>query len=455
MEFLSTSEGFEYDKSCKYVRQMLNANQGTKDAGNLWYSLFKSVIEKYNLVRSTVDHGFFAKQYEDGSFLYLSLATDDCLVSFTSYEHFHDFEKFLKNYFTLTVQTGKILKFLGLRIIQTNLGISIDQGEYIYDMLTTYFGEDVDKIKTATTPMRSENDLEKDFYDAIPLSQDELKEYAVKHRGSYRFWIGKAMFAGCLTRYDILYATQRLSEFNNHPTAVAYQEFVRILRYLAKDVIRPLMFPREPFSKSHSVSYYVTPETSMDLEISNLPTLFTDAELARDITTRRSYYCTIIVVLNVIIQMKVKKTVRIMQHTTDAELNGAFCGVRHLTPIRQLFAFMGLPLGEPTTLHTDNAAVAAIIDSGRLTPRVRHYDIPIAFLQSEKDKLFYINLLKTQLMLADMGTKPNKAPALRRFKYWGMGARFYPPADHEHYSLLEMKYYELNFVEILKDLRAQ
>jgi hypothetical protein len=53
-----------------------------------------------------------------------------------------------------------------------------------------------------------------------------------------------------------------------------------------------------------------------------------------------------------------------MQYTTDAELNGAYVGVRHLKPIRQLFAFMGSLLGEPSTLHVDNAAVASIIDSG-------------------------------------------------------------------------------------------
>jgi hypothetical protein len=450
LEFLSSTEGFIYDRDEQYVRQMLNANQGTKDAGNLWYSLFSSVISKYGMTRSTVDHGLFAKQYEDGSYLYVSLATDDLLCAFKTYRHFEDFERFLKSYFTLTVQTGSVLKFLGIRIIQSDQGISLDQGEYIYDMLVTYFGENVDKIKTSATPMRSESDLEQEFHDAIPLSPHELKEYSIKHRGSYRFWTGTAMFAACITRFDILFAVQRLSEFNNAPTAAAFREFVRILRYLAKDIIRPIMFPRETFEKHHSVSYFITPESHMNLEISNLPTLFTDAELARDITTRKSYYCTIITVLNVIVQMKVKKTTRIMQHTTDAELNGAYVGVRHLKPIRQLFAFMGAPLGEPSTLHVDNAAVASIIDSGRLTPRTRHFDIPIALLQSEKDKEFYIRLLRTQLMLADMGTKPNKGPALRRFKYWGMGARFYPSPGHPHYIMLQLQFYELNFVEVVK-----
>jgi hypothetical protein len=70
----------------------------------------------------------------------------------------------------------------------------------------------------------------------------------------------------------------------------------------------------------------------MNLGVSNLPTLFTDAELGQGLTTRKLYYCTIIVtiivVMNVIIQMKVKKTIRIMQHTTDSEMIGSFVGVR-------------------------------------------------------------------------------------------------------------------------------
>jgi hypothetical protein len=88
LEFLSTTENFVYDQETKYVCQMLNANQGTKDAGNLWYSLFKSVIKKYGMKRSTVDHGYFVKQYPDKEFLYVSLATDDCLAAFPIYKYF-------------------------------------------------------------------------------------------------------------------------------------------------------------------------------------------------------------------------------------------------------------------------------------------------------------------------------------------------------------------------------
>lgn len=173
------------------------------------------------------------------------------------------------------------------------------------------------------------------------------------------------------------------------------------------------MFPCGSIHGSQNISYSVTPEHSMNLEVSNLPTLFTDADLARDLTTRKSYYCTIIVIMNVIVQMEVKKTIGIMQHTTDSEMNGAFVCVCYLKPVCQLCTFMGFPLGKPLILNIDNTTVAAIIKSDQVTPCCRHVDIPIALLQFGKDKDYEVNAICAQFMLADMGTKPCKAPTLQ------------------------------------------
>ena len=41
---LYQEENFDYDQSTTYFRQMLNANQGTKDAGNQWYALLCKVL---------------------------------------------------------------------------------------------------------------------------------------------------------------------------------------------------------------------------------------------------------------------------------------------------------------------------------------------------------------------------------------------------------------------------
>ena len=111
---------------------------------------------------------------------------------------------------------------------------------------------------------------------------------------------------------------------------------------------------------------------------------------------------------------------------------------------------MGCPLSDPSPLYCDNCAVHAIIESERMTPRCRHFDIPIAFLHAHKGSVYEATLITTDKMLADMGTKPNTPTLLKRFKYWTTGERFLPGRDHEHYDLLQMQFYEIPFHDILK-----
>ena len=88
---------------------MLNANQGTKDAGNQWYILLKMVLEEYSLVRSTTDHGLFVKKIDEKHYLYIVIATDDLLAAFHSYNVFHDVVTYLKRFFVLSIQTGGVI----------------------------------------------------------------------------------------------------------------------------------------------------------------------------------------------------------------------------------------------------------------------------------------------------------------------------------------------------------
>lgn len=90
-----------------------------------------------------------------------------------------------------------------------------------------------------------------------------------------------------------------------------------------------------------------------------------------------------------------------MRHTTDSEMNATYSGVNLITPVRKLFLFSGVRLSDPTTTFTDNSAVHAVVDSNRMTPRCRHLDIHVAFLQQEKDKSYQLKLCRTMVMLAE------------------------------------------------------
>ena len=81
-----------------------------------------------------------------------------------------------------------------------------------------------------------------------------------------------------------------------------------------------------------------------------------------------------------------------MHHPTDAETKATYDGVRHLKLIQSLFAFSGLPLNKPSQVYTDNPAVHVIIDSKQMSPRCRHFDLPIAFLHQEKDKSYQLDV---------------------------------------------------------------
>ena len=122
------------------------------------------------------------------------------------------------------------------------------------------------------------------------------------------------------------------------------------------------------------------------MEIGNTPTLFFDAEFAKDMETQRSYFCNIIAVFDVIVLFKVKKSTSIMHQTTDSELKGRSSGDCQLLPVRQLFSFNWYPLPEASQAFTDNAEIHAIVESSRMTPRCKHIDIPIAFLHQEHNQ---------------------------------------------------------------------
>lgn len=452
LEWLTETEGIQFEKGVTYVRQALNGNQGTKPASHIWYQLLKPILLKYGFVMSTVDHAFFVKCYEGPPkrYHYVGVATDDLLNSAPSWQHFDDLRKYLEMHFELTVQTGKILQFLGNRIIQTDMGVSVDQAEYLFDLVSKHFGDKLDDLKTALTPMRYDNLYEKDLFESKPLSPIELKEYSLKYGGGYRYHTGKFNFASCQTRGDITYATQRLSEYNNAPTAVAFQGVGHMYRYIAGDILRPLFFPKGNFTDQCYLTYFDGEKDIPGITVPNELQLYSDAELARNLSDRKSYMCNVVMIMNVCIMIKVQKSTTIMTHTTDSETKATFAGVRRLLPIRRLLEFMGFPCSKPTTAHIDNAALDAIITAERITRRSRHLDIPIAYLHEHNNVTYVPRLIRTYYMLADVGTKPLNVQLHRRFKYWLMGAQFYPVPETEHYKLLEMNLYEQSYIVIIR-----
>ena len=109
-----------------------------------------------------------------------------------------------------------------------------------------------------------------------------------------------------------------------------------------------------------------------------------------------------------------------------------------------MLAALGAPvhIATPTGAtpgYEDNQPTIDVIKAGKVTSRVKHIAVPVAYLNEKYDQYVaepqYIN---TKIQPADMGTKPVSGPLLHDH-FWNIrGATFYPPITSKHYALLEL-----------------
>ena len=77
----------------------------------------------------------------------------------------------------------------------------------------------------------------------------------------------------------------------------------------------------------------------------------------------------------------------------------------------------------------------SVVESERVTPRVKQIYIPVYFLQEIFDNgIFILKCEKSSVIPADICTKPCSGPIISRSTKWMTGFRLYPNSDTEHYK---------------------
>ena len=100
---------------------------------------------------------------------------------------------------------------------------------------------------------------------------------------------------------------------------------------------------------------------------------------------------------------------------------------------------LALYTGAPTVHWEDNTSCISVVEDEKVTPRVKHIDIPVCFLQEQFDNgLFLPKYEKSSVMTADMCTKPCSGSIISRVTKWMTGFRFYPTSEIEHYQFMRL-----------------
>ena len=107
----------------------------------------------------------------------LCLATDDILMWTDNTSCFHRLRLALDSVLEYTFQDGPVLKFLNIRIVQSNHGISLDQTQHIVsNILDDYWNNhDTSKIPWQSAPFPTNNTFETTLFHSLPLTIDQHK----------------------------------------------------------------------------------------------------------------------------------------------------------------------------------------------------------------------------------------------------------------------------------------
>ena len=101
--------------------------------------------------------------------------------------------------------------------------------------------------------------------------------------------------------------------------------------------------------------------------------------------------------------------------------------VRKTKVILRYMKALALPIGAPTVHWEDNTSCISVLEDKRVTPRVKHIDITVYFLQEQFENGFFNpKYEKSSVIPEDMCTKPCPGPITSLSTKLMTGFRLYP-----------------------------
>ncbi|KAE8716080.1 Detected protein of unknown function [Hibiscus syriacus] len=241
------------NKVCKLNKSLY----GLKQSPRAWFERFTKVILKNGYKQSLADHTLFIKVTSTNKKAILIVYVDDIILTGDDEEEICNLKKLLNKEFE-TKDLGKLRYFLGMEVTKSKEGLVINQRKYVLDLLkeTGFLG-----CKPNDTPMEASLKFNK---------EDE----SLVDKEKFQRLVGKLIYLS-LTRLDIAFPVNVISQHMTNPTEEHMATANRILKYLKKTLGHGLMFKK-----------------TQDKTVK----IFTDSSWAGDLTERRSTggYCTFV-----------------------------------------------------------------------------------------------------------------------------------------------------------------
>nr|XP_016456117.1 PREDICTED: uncharacterized mitochondrial protein AtMg00810-like [Nicotiana tabacum] len=179
-----------------------------------------------DLPQSPYDHSLFVKKTESGTIVVLVYA-DYMLLAGDNLKLIQDTKEALQQTFIMK-DLGEQKYFLGIEFARSKQGILMHQRKYSLELISEL---GLAASKPASTPMDTNIELTTREFDEH-FCQDKLAEDDIlADHGSYQRLIGKLLYLA-ITRPDISYSVQTLSQYLQRPKRSHMELALRIVKYI-------------------------------------------------------------------------------------------------------------------------------------------------------------------------------------------------------------------------------
>ncbi|KAJ4711692.1 Retrovirus-related Pol polyprotein from transposon TNT 1-94 [Melia azedarach] len=366
--YMTQPEGFIDLTKPNHVCKLKKALYGLKQAPRAWFEKLKNALKQWGFENSKCDTSLFFKRI--GRDLVIILVyVDDIVVTGSNNGEIERIICQMNKIFALK-DLGQLHYFLGIEVNRTKSKLVLSQSRYISELLNRV---NMSGCKGTNTPL------------ALGERLSKTEGFGFQDETLYRSVIGALQYA-TLTRPELAYAVNKLSQFMAKPLVPHWTACKRVLRYL-KD------------TKDYGLEF--TTSNNNDL------VGFCDADWGCDVDDRKSIsgYC--IFLGGNLVSWSSKKQHVVARSSAESEYRAIALTCAEITWISSLLSELNMAIPSAPVIWSDSISAAAIASNPVLHGRTKHIEIDLHFI---RDKVsageIEIQYISSQEQTADILTKP-------------------------------------------------
>ena len=366
--FMSQPPGFIDPQRPHHVYRLKKALYGLKQAPRAWYHKLRRFLLFTEFVNSKADTSLFILKHMHLT-IYVLVYVDDLIITRNDTVAIQNFITKLADRFSLK-DLGPLSYFLGVEVIPTTNGVFLSQCQYIHDLLVK---ANMSHAKDVTSPMSPNQ---------VPFLHDGT---SLTNATTYRSIVGGLQYLS-LTRPDVAFAVNKLSQFMHCPMTGHWSAVKRLLRYLHGTLNHGLYF-----RKSSPLSLHA----------------FSDADWAGNIDDRTSTSAYVVFLGSNAISWSSKKQKSVARSSTEAEYRVVASTTSEIAWIQSLLQELAISPTSTPTIYCDNVGTTYLCANPVFHSRMKHIAIDFHFVREKvQNGSLRVSHVSSNDQLADALTKP-------------------------------------------------